>query len=198
MKLSPPVVRRVNGGPPESEAVREPARLWEDFSFVASSSYRERVIHALAAKPKFPSQLADATDLRLNHVSRSLREMGGRGLVECLNPAAKARGRLYGLTEAGSALLKYLDDSNRRMDQRRTAGARNRTAVSGSTGRGRSLPATPALDPPGVGPGSGHLRCPARPLSYGSVDAAGFGPAIGLRRRIKSPVPWTSWLRVRQ
>ena len=43
--------------------------------------------------------------------------------------------------------------------ERANAGGRNRTAVSALTVRGRSLPATPALDPPGVGPGSGHLRC---------------------------------------
>ena len=77
------------------------------------------------------------------------------------------------------------------------AGARNCTAISALTERGRDSPATPAMDPPGVGPGSGQLRCPARPLSYGSVDAAGFEPAIGLRRHVKSVVPWTAWLRVR-
>ncbi|TLZ52638.1 MAG: hypothetical protein E6K18_02510 [Methanobacteriota archaeon] len=90
------------------------ARLWEDFSFVAASSYRERVIHALAGKPKFPKDLAGETDLRIVHVSRALREMRGRGLVELLTPAAKARGRLYGVTASGAVLLKYLDDSSRR------------------------------------------------------------------------------------
>ncbi len=89
-------------------------RLWEDFSFVASSSYRERVIHALAEKPKFPKDLARETTLRLVHVSRALREMRSRHLVECLNPTAKARGRIYGLTEAGGALLTYFDRSSRR------------------------------------------------------------------------------------
>lgn len=89
-------------------------RIWEDFSFVASSSYRERVIHALAEKPKFPSDLARETRLRLVHVSRALREMDRRGLVECLSPTAKARGRIYGVTGAGAELLTYLDRSSRR------------------------------------------------------------------------------------
>src|SRR5216684_2414783 len=77
--------------------------VWSDFSFVAASGYRERVLHALSRKPKFPMDVARETTLRITHVSRALREMGGRGLVECLNPVAKARGRIYGVTEAGAS-----------------------------------------------------------------------------------------------
>ncbi len=88
--------------------------VWSDFSFVAASGYRERVLHALSRKPKFPRDVARETTLRITHVSRALREMGGRGLVECLNPEAKARGRIYGVTEAGVSLLAYFDRSNRR------------------------------------------------------------------------------------
>ena len=89
-------------------------RVWSDFSFVAASGYRERVLHALSQKPKFPSDVARETTLRISHVSRALREMGGRGLVQCLNPEAKARGRIYGVTEAGGSLLAYFDSSSRR------------------------------------------------------------------------------------
>jgi len=88
--------------------------VWSDFSFVAASGYRERVLNALSRKPKFPKDVARETTLRITHVSRALREMGGRGLVECLNPEAKARGRIYGVTEAGASLLGYFDRSNRR------------------------------------------------------------------------------------
>jgi len=88
--------------------------VWSDFSFVAASGYRERVLNALSRKPKFPKDVARETTLRITHVSRALREMGGRGLVECLNPEAKARGRIYGVTEAGVTLLAYFDRSSRR------------------------------------------------------------------------------------
>ena len=88
--------------------------VWSDFSFVAASGYRERVLNALSRKPKFPKDVARETTLRITHVSRALREMGGRGLVECLNPEAKARGRIYGVTEVGASLLAYFDRSNRR------------------------------------------------------------------------------------
>ena len=86
---------------------------WSDFSFVVSSGYRERVLTGLAPKPKVPRQLAEETDLRIVHVSRALRELSDRGLVECLTPEVKARGRLYGLTPDGAALLAELNGSQR-------------------------------------------------------------------------------------
>ena len=89
-------------------------RLWEDFSFVAASGYRERVLHALSGNPKFPKDIGRETSLRITHVSRALREMSGRGLVACLNARAKARGRIYGATESGARLLEYFDRSSRR------------------------------------------------------------------------------------
>src|SRR5437667_10376202 len=86
---------------------------WSDFSFVVSSGYRERVLTSLAPKPKVPRQLAEETDLRIVHVSRALRELSDRGLVECLTPEVKAPGRLYGLTPDGTALLAALNGSGR-------------------------------------------------------------------------------------
>src|SRR5438128_12114655 len=87
--------------------------VWSDFSFVVSSGYREKVLSSLAPKPKVPRQLAEETDLRIVHVSRALRELSDRGLVECLTPEVKARGRLYGLTPDGAALLAELNGSRR-------------------------------------------------------------------------------------
>jgi len=101
-------------------------RLWADFSFVASSGYRERVMSALAFTPKLPHQLARETDLRLTHVSRALRELSGKGLVECLTPLAKSHGRLYALTENGSSLVIYRQNSSKRF----SPGGRNPAAIA--------------------------------------------------------------------
>src|SRR2546422_2517272 len=87
---------------------------WSDFSYVVSSGVRERVISSLAGTPKVPKQLAQSTGLRIYHVSRALRELRDRGLVELLTPDAKGRGRLYGLTGSGSGLLEFLSDSRKR------------------------------------------------------------------------------------
>ena len=97
-------------------------RLWEDFSFVAASGYRERVLHALSEKPKFPKDIGRETSLRITHVSRALREMSGRGLVACLNAQAKARGRIYGATETGARLIEYFDRSSQRFVPARARG----------------------------------------------------------------------------
>ena len=40
------------------------SRLWSDFSFVATSGYREKVIMSLAANPKLPKQIAVDVSLR--------------------------------------------------------------------------------------------------------------------------------------
>jgi len=90
-------------------------RLWSDFSFVASSRYREKVITSLASAPKLPGQLAEETTVSLPHVSRSLRELADRGLVECLTPSAKSHGRLYALTKLGSNVASYRQASGQRL-----------------------------------------------------------------------------------
>lgn len=98
----------------EKRAAGPRNRLWSDFSYVASSSYRERVLRSLAERPQLPKQLAQNTDLRLVHVSRALRELSDRNLVECLTPETKSRGRLYGILPSGSALVAFFRTSTHR------------------------------------------------------------------------------------
>lgn len=88
--------------------------LWSDFSFVASSRYREEIVLSLAAGPKLPRQLAEDTHIRIAHVSRALGELKERGLVECLTPETKTRGRVYGVTGAGTALVATFRTSRHR------------------------------------------------------------------------------------
>src|SRR5437773_12184191 len=96
-------------GPLRWSAMEPSGVVWSDFSFVASSGYRERVLNALSRKPKFPKYVARETTLRITHVSRGLRGMGGRGLVGCLNAEVKAGGPIYGVTGAAATLLGDLD-----------------------------------------------------------------------------------------
>lgn len=94
--------------------VERPRRLWSDFSYVASSGYREKVVMSIATGPKLPKQVSTDTGLRLAHVSRSLKELSTRDLAECLTPEAKSRGRVYGLTEKGLQLVAYFRTSRNR------------------------------------------------------------------------------------
>ena len=85
-----------------------PDQLWLDFGFVASSGYRMKVMTVLVTGPKVPQQLARETNIRITHVSRTLRELAKRRLVECLTPSVKSHGRVYAVTKAGSDLLACL------------------------------------------------------------------------------------------
>lgn len=93
-------------------------RMWSDFSFVTSSSYREKIITALASTPKQPRDLERETNVSLTHVSRSLRELRSRGLVECLTPSTKTHGRVYALTKVGSSVVGYMQASVKRLPTR--------------------------------------------------------------------------------
>lgn len=79
------------------------------FGFVSSSKRRESVIGTLKGDPMTPKQIAENTDIRLNHVSNVLSELSDEGLVECVNPDRK-RGRVYRLTEVGTKIARKVMD----------------------------------------------------------------------------------------
>lgn len=59
--------------------------------------------------PKTPTILAKNTDLNLANVSRTLTELGKRGLVICLTPKKRV-GRIYSLTKTGKDVLAKVRD----------------------------------------------------------------------------------------
>lgn len=76
--------------------------------FVLRSGYRKKVF-LLLENPIMPSQIAKQLDLRLTHITRELRFLKERNLVECLNPKEKT-GRLYQLTLEGKKLKKDMEN----------------------------------------------------------------------------------------
>jgi DNA-binding MarR family transcriptional regulator len=74
--------------------------------FVIRSSYRKKVF-TMFEKPIRPSEMAKRLDIRLTHVTRELRALKSRGLIECLNPKERT-GRLYQLTAKGKRLKKEM------------------------------------------------------------------------------------------
>lgn len=72
--------------------------------FIIRSSYRKKVF-VLLDNPTRPSEIAKNLDIRLTHITRELRELKTRKLVECLNPQERV-GRLYQLTLRGKKLKK--------------------------------------------------------------------------------------------
>lgn len=82
----------------------------EDAGFILRSEYRKKVF-LLLSNPIMPSKVSKELGIRLTHITRELRFLRERGLVECLNPMDKT-GRLYQLTLKGKKLKKNMYDKN--------------------------------------------------------------------------------------
>lgn len=78
------------------------------YAYVNISSYRVRAVKSLEDEIKTPSKIAEDTDIRVNHISKVLRELKESGVAECINEEAH-KGRLYRLTSVGEEIVKKLD-----------------------------------------------------------------------------------------
>lgn len=66
----------------------------ETVEFVKRSQYRQRVLKALEDDVLMPKQIAERSDIKVNHVSKVLSELKSKELIELINPEAR-KGRLY-------------------------------------------------------------------------------------------------------
>lgn len=78
------------------------------YAYVNISSYRAKAVKSLQNDLKIPTQIADETGIRRNHISKVLRELKESGVAECINEEAK-RGRMYRLTSVGEDIAEKLD-----------------------------------------------------------------------------------------
>lgn len=76
---------------------------WELKGYINSSKYRLRIIQALVKEPKTPKQLEDELNIKISHISRALKELSDKGIVECLTPALHKH-KYYGLTLIGKRI----------------------------------------------------------------------------------------------
>jgi DNA-binding MarR family transcriptional regulator len=84
---------------------------WDDLSYVTSSRYRGLALAALNDRPATPSDIAEAADVGIAHVSRALGGLRERGLVELLVSDDTRKDRYYGITGEGSRLFEELPDA---------------------------------------------------------------------------------------
>ena len=54
-----------------------------------------------------PTQIAENSGIRTNHISKVLSELKAHELVECINPEVR-KGRLYRLTDKGEELVENI------------------------------------------------------------------------------------------
>ena len=78
-----------------------------EIGYVQISKYREKVMKSLDGDVKIPTEIANDSGIRTNHISKVLAELKAHDLVECINPEVR-KGRLYRLTDKGDELIKNL------------------------------------------------------------------------------------------
>ena len=81
-------------------------QMIKGISIVKNSEYRKKILLSLVdINYLTPSEIAEKTKLRLNHVSNFLKDLKDNNLIICLNDNEK-RGRLYQITELGKRVAK--------------------------------------------------------------------------------------------
>jgi len=75
-------------------------------SLLKNSEYRRKILESLSeANYLTPSEIAEKTEIRLNHISNFLKDLKDYKLVICLNDEEK-RGRLYQITKLGKKVVE--------------------------------------------------------------------------------------------
>ncbi|MGM0448927.1 MAG: helix-turn-helix domain-containing protein [Methanobacteriota archaeon] len=85
---------------------------WDEVSYVISSSYRVAVLQRLADSPATPSSIATDTERPITHVSRALQGLRDHGLVDLLVSEERQKGRVYGITDRGTAVWETIEAQN--------------------------------------------------------------------------------------
>jgi DNA-binding transcriptional ArsR family regulator len=85
---------------------------WDEIGFIISSDYRVTALKRLADGPATPSQIASEADIGIAHVSRALKGLRDRGLVELLVPEDRKKGRVYGVTSEGAEIWNQIESQN--------------------------------------------------------------------------------------
>jgi len=78
---------------------------WTLKGYILASRYRVAIMQALSKEPKTPKTLEKELNIKFSHISRALKELSDKGVVECLTPALHKQ-KYYGLTRQGAVILK--------------------------------------------------------------------------------------------
>ena len=78
------------------------------FAYISISSYRIKAIRAMQDGNETPTQIVNHSGIRLNHISKVLRELKDCGVAECLNEQDRVN-RIYKLTPLGREIADNLE-----------------------------------------------------------------------------------------
>lgn len=78
------------------------------YAYINISSYRSKAVKSLKEDYKTPTHIAKDSGIRINHISKVLRELKECEVAECINEEAK-KNRIYRLTSLGEEIAEHLD-----------------------------------------------------------------------------------------
>jgi DNA-binding MarR family transcriptional regulator len=80
---------------------------WEDVGVVKASTIKLEILKLLLNNALTPKDISETIGKHLSQVSRSLKAMEERGIVQCVTPQLR-KGRLYTITEKGKDLMEKI------------------------------------------------------------------------------------------
>lgn len=80
----------------------------ETLEFIKRSTYRQRVLKALDGTVLMPTEIAEHSNIKTNHVSKVLSELKSKELIELVNPEAR-KGRIYRVKNKGIDVLEQIN-----------------------------------------------------------------------------------------
>ena len=84
--------------------------MWDELGYVMGSKYRMAVVLDLHENRfNTPKMISDNTAIGMTHVSRALKELDSKGIVQCMNPD-RLKGRIYTLTEMGESIANEISN----------------------------------------------------------------------------------------
>lgn len=79
------------------------------YAYVSISSYRRKTVKVLEYGDKTPTEIAKDSNIRINHISKVLKELKDANVVVCINEQDR-KGRIYHLTDFGQDIAGHLED----------------------------------------------------------------------------------------
>ncbi|WP_336023505.1 winged helix-turn-helix domain-containing protein [Halobellus salinisoli] len=84
---------------------------WDAIGFIISSKYRLAVLNVLQDGPATTTEIANAESLSPSHVSRALRRLRNRSIVELVVPEEQRKNRRYDLTTKGDRMWQKIQSA---------------------------------------------------------------------------------------
>jgi len=79
----------------------------ELIAFILRAKNRKQILFLLEKQDMYPGNIAKATKMYKSHVTRALKELESKKLIQCKNPNDRSY-KFYGITELGKKLLREI------------------------------------------------------------------------------------------